>query len=180
MAQGATFPVPWYDTKTFADVSKTLNVLHAHLVKCASCPEDVVEHLQTLKERHPKEKAGKAFGAQKIFFELVWNRLNNHDSNQKGSSDRNNEGKGNNVPTRDTHDPEEVPVQDSSDSLTEQNTPKQSEGGSDLLNVSTSNHLTVGHVAQVLTNDLSTKPVIWKEGCTPDAAESSPKETVAV
>jgi hypothetical protein len=164
-------------------VSKTLNVLHAHLVKCASCPDDVVEHIHTLKERHPKDKAGKAFGAQKIFFELVWNRLNNHDSNQKGSLDRKDEGKGNNVPTRGNHDPEELPLQDASDSpLTERNTPKQSEGGCDLLNVSTSNHLAVGHVAQLLANDLCTKAVIWKEGTgsTPDTAESSSKETVAV
>jgi hypothetical protein len=146
-------------------VSKTLNVLHAHLEKCASCPDDVVAHLQTLKERHPKEKAGKAFGAQKIFFELVWNRLHQNDSNQNGSPDRSNsERKENNVPTRGNHDA-------SNHSLTER-------GGFHLLNVSTSNHLTVGDVAQVLANDLCTKPVIWKEGSSPES--SSTHETVAV
>lgn len=53
--------------KTFADVSKTLNVLHAHLLQCNNCPENVSSVLHDLKKRHQREKACLAFGWQKVF-----------------------------------------------------------------------------------------------------------------
>ena len=63
--------------KTFADASKTINVLHNHILKCSGAPEAVKNQLQQLKEAHQAEKDGMKHGSQKQFFDLVWSRLHN-------------------------------------------------------------------------------------------------------
>lgn len=61
--------------KTFADVSKTMNVLHNHLMRCKCCPEQIKGKLESLKQSHHTDKEAKKFGSQKIFFDIVWSRL---------------------------------------------------------------------------------------------------------
>ena len=75
--------------KTFADVSKTLNVLHGHLIRCKGCPMNAREKIEGLKQLHQKEKDAMAFGSQKIFFDIVWNRLHfvsEEDRRNKGNT----------------------------------------------------------------------------------------------
>jgi len=61
--------------KTMSDTSKTLNVLHSHMLRCKQCPTRVKVGLQTLRLRHDKERSEMRFGSQKAFFVCVWNKL---------------------------------------------------------------------------------------------------------
>ena len=61
--------------KTMSDTSKTLNVLHSHMMKCRKCPDDVRERLVRLRDSHDEERARMKFGSQKAFFVNIWQRL---------------------------------------------------------------------------------------------------------
>jgi len=61
--------------KTMSDTSKTLNVLHSHILRCRHCPLRVKVGLQNLRLRHDEERSKMKFGSQKAFFIGVWNRL---------------------------------------------------------------------------------------------------------
>jgi len=61
--------------KTISDTSKTLNVLHRHLLKCRHCPTEVKDDLNSLRRSHDTERASMMFGCQKAFFFKVWNRI---------------------------------------------------------------------------------------------------------
>ena len=61
--------------KTMSDTSKTLNVLHSHVMRCRKCPEEVKEQLQKYRATHDSERAKLKFGSQKAFFAKIWNRL---------------------------------------------------------------------------------------------------------
>ena len=63
--------------KTFADASKTTNVLHNHILKCSGAPKSVKTKLQSLKDAHHAEKDAMRHGSQKQFFDAVWSRLHN-------------------------------------------------------------------------------------------------------
>lgn len=63
--------------KTFADASKTINVLHNHILKCPGAPESVKTKLQSLKDAHHAEKDTMRHGSQKQFFDVIWSRLHN-------------------------------------------------------------------------------------------------------
>lgn len=61
--------------KTLSDTSKTLNVLHNHMMRCRKCPPDVRETLEKLRGSHDEERAKMKFGSQKAFFARIWERL---------------------------------------------------------------------------------------------------------
>ena len=61
--------------KTLSDTSKTLNVLHNHMMRCRKCPIEVRDSLTKLKSRHDLERARMKFGSQKSFFEKIWGKL---------------------------------------------------------------------------------------------------------
>eukprot|EP00538_Stauroneis_constricta_P000200 CAMPEP_0119571158 /NCGR_PEP_ID=MMETSP1352-20130426/43976_1 /TAXON_ID=265584 /ORGANISM="Stauroneis constricta, Strain CCMP1120" /LENGTH=1016 /DNA_ID=CAMNT_0007620837 /DNA_START=432 /DNA_END=3482 /DNA_ORIENTATION=+ len=61
--------------KTLSDTSKTLNVLHNHMMRCRKCPKDVRDKLDTLRCTHDDERAKMKFGSQKAFFARIWDRL---------------------------------------------------------------------------------------------------------
>lgn len=63
--------------KTFADASKTTNVLHNHILKCPGAPKSVKSKLQSLKDAHHVEKDAMRHGSQKQFFDVIWSRLHN-------------------------------------------------------------------------------------------------------
>jgi len=69
--------------KTLSDTSKTLNVLHNHMMRCRKCPIEVRDSLEKLKSRHDVERARMKFGSQKAFFERIWARL--HDNRLAGA-----------------------------------------------------------------------------------------------
>lgn len=61
--------------KTLSDTSKTLNVLHNHMMRCRKCPSDVRDCLEKLRVHHDDERAKMKFGSQKAFFAKIWARL---------------------------------------------------------------------------------------------------------
>jgi len=61
--------------KTMSDTSKTLDVLHSHMLRCQQCPLRVKVGLQTLRLRHDEERSKMRFGSQKAFFVCIWKRL---------------------------------------------------------------------------------------------------------
>lgn len=61
--------------KTLSDTSKTLNVLHNHMMRCRKCPQDVRDTLEKLRGTHDEERGKMKFGSQKAFFARVWERL---------------------------------------------------------------------------------------------------------
>ena len=61
--------------KTLSDTSKTLNVLHNHMMRCRKCPSEIRETLETLRGTHDEERAKMKFGSQKAFFARIWDRL---------------------------------------------------------------------------------------------------------
>ena len=61
--------------KTMSDASKTLNVLHSHMMRCRKCPSRVKVGLQTLRLGHDEERSKMKFGSQKAFFVNIWKRL---------------------------------------------------------------------------------------------------------
>ena len=63
--------------KTFADASKTINVLHNHILKCSGAPKSIKTRLQKLKDAHHAEKDAMRHGSQKQFFDVIWSRLHN-------------------------------------------------------------------------------------------------------
>lgn len=65
--------------KTLSDTSKTLNVLHNHMMRCRKCPADVKESLEKLRSTHDEERAKMKFGSQKAFFARIWERLHGKD-----------------------------------------------------------------------------------------------------
>lgn len=65
--------------KTLSDTSKTLNVLHNHMMRCRKCPADVKENLEGLRGSHDDERAKMKFGSQKAFFGRIWERLHGKD-----------------------------------------------------------------------------------------------------
>jgi len=68
--------------KTLSDTSKTLNVLHNHMLKCRKCPPDVKNTLEKYRVHHDDERAKMKFGSQKAFFARIWARL--HGDNNPG------------------------------------------------------------------------------------------------
>ena len=71
--------------KTMSDTSKTLNVLHSHVMRCRKCPNEVKEQLQKYRATHDSERAKLKFGSQKAFFAKIWKRLHGeeHDFNHQ-------------------------------------------------------------------------------------------------
>jgi hypothetical protein len=69
--------------KTLSDTSKTLNVLHNHMMRCRKCPADVKESLEKLRNTHDEERAKMKFGSQKAFFARIWSVL--HGADHPGS-----------------------------------------------------------------------------------------------
>jgi hypothetical protein len=65
--------------KTLSDTSKTLNVLHNHMMRCRKCPPEVRETLDKLRKQHDEERAKMKFGSQKAFFARIWDRLHDKD-----------------------------------------------------------------------------------------------------
>jgi hypothetical protein len=65
--------------KTLSDTSKTLNVLHNHMMRCRKCPGEVRETLEKLRGAHDEERAKMKFGSQKAFFARIWERLHGKD-----------------------------------------------------------------------------------------------------
>lgn len=61
--------------KTLSDTSKTLNVLHNHMMRCRKCPTEVRDTLEKLRTTHDEERGKMKFGSQKAFFARVWERL---------------------------------------------------------------------------------------------------------
>lgn len=61
--------------KTLSDTSKTLNVLHNHMMRCRKVPNDIRDSLSTLRKTHDEERAKMKFGSQKAFFARIWDRL---------------------------------------------------------------------------------------------------------
>jgi len=61
--------------KTMSDTSKTLNVLHSHMMRCRKCPSDIRATLDKLRATHDEERAKMKFGSQKAFFTKIWIRL---------------------------------------------------------------------------------------------------------
>lgn len=72
--------------KTMSDTSKTLNVLHCHMMRCRKCPIEVRVQLQTLRMRHDEERAKMKFGSQKAFFTKIWERLHGESPPDKSSN----------------------------------------------------------------------------------------------
>jgi hypothetical protein len=66
--------------KTLSDTSKTLNVLHNHMMRCRKCPPEVRETLDKLRGTHDDERAKMKFGSQKAFFARIWDRLHGKDT----------------------------------------------------------------------------------------------------
>lgn len=69
--------------KTLSDTSKTLNVLHNHMMRCRKCPAEVRESLERLRGTHDEERAKMKFGSQKAFFARIWDRLHGKDAPPK-------------------------------------------------------------------------------------------------
>ncbi len=69
--------------KTLSDTSKTLNVLHNHMMKCRKCPVEVRDTLEKYRVHHDDERSKKKFGSQKAFFARIWNRLHGGNSPSK-------------------------------------------------------------------------------------------------
>lgn len=67
--------------KTLSDTSKTLNVLHNHMMRCRKCPTEVRKTLERLRVTHDEERAKMKFGSQKAFFARIWDRLHFKDPN---------------------------------------------------------------------------------------------------
>lgn len=67
--------------KTLSDTSKTLNVLHNHMMRCRKCPPEVRETLVALRKHHDEQRAKMKFGSQKAFFARIWDRLHFKDPN---------------------------------------------------------------------------------------------------
>ena len=61
--------------KTMSDTSKTLNVLHNHMMRCRKCPREVQLALDTLRMGHDEERSKMKFGSQKAFFVTIWKNL---------------------------------------------------------------------------------------------------------
>lgn len=72
--------------KTFADASKTINVLHNHILKCPEAPKNIKRQLQGLKNAHHAEKDAMRHGSQKQFFDNIWSRLHNTTTSTSPSS----------------------------------------------------------------------------------------------
>jgi len=69
--------------KTLSDTSKTLNVLHNHMMRCRKCPAEVRESLERLRGSHDEERSKMKFGSQKAFFARIWDRLHGKDAPPK-------------------------------------------------------------------------------------------------
>jgi len=74
--------------KTLSDTSKTLNVLHNHMMRCRKCPPDVRETLEKLRGSHDEERAKMKFGSQKAFFARIWDRLHGNKPEQSSGVKR--------------------------------------------------------------------------------------------
>ena len=72
--------------KTLSDTSKTLNVLHNHMIRCRKCPATVRETLEQLRGTHDEERAKMKFGSQKAFFARIWDRLHGNGKTSNRSS----------------------------------------------------------------------------------------------
>lgn len=67
--------------KTLSDTSKTLNVLHNHMMRCRKCPPEIREALARTRKLHDEQRAKMKFGSQKAFFGRIWDRLHLNDPN---------------------------------------------------------------------------------------------------
>ncbi|KAL3944399.1 MAG: hypothetical protein SGBAC_001523 [Bacillariaceae sp.] len=65
--------------KTLSDTSKTLNVLHNHMLRCRKVPAEIRDNLTSLRKTHDEERAKMKFGSQKAFFARIWDRLHYKD-----------------------------------------------------------------------------------------------------
>jgi hypothetical protein len=61
--------------KTMSDTTKTLNILHAHLLNCGKCPTAVKDEANELRKSHEQERTALRFGSQTAFFSKIWCRL---------------------------------------------------------------------------------------------------------
>lgn len=66
--------------KTLSDTSKTLNVLHNHMMRCRKCPVPIRDSLEQLRGTHDEERSKMKFGSQKAFFARIWDRLHGKDA----------------------------------------------------------------------------------------------------
>jgi DNA-directed RNA polymerase subunit RPC12/RpoP len=87
--------------KTLSDTSKTLNVLHNHMMRCRKCPAEIKERLERQRVSHDDERAKMKFGSQKAFFGRIWERL--HGNGGGGFEPRRKGGGKRSVPTGDDH-----------------------------------------------------------------------------
>lgn len=67
--------------KTLSDTSKTLNVLHNHMMRCRKCPPTINHELAKYRKIHDEQRAKMKFGSQKAFFARIWDRLHFKDPN---------------------------------------------------------------------------------------------------
>eukprot|EP00934_Nitzschia_sp_Nitz4_P006842 Nitzschia sp. Nitz4//scaffold62_size106224//66051//68669//NITZ4_004361-RA/size106224-processed-gene-0.56-mRNA-1//-1//CDS//3329555871//6832//frame0 len=67
--------------KTLSDTSKTLNVLHNHMMRCRKCPPEIRDLLANHRKQHDEQRAKMKFGSQKAFFARIWDRLHKKDKN---------------------------------------------------------------------------------------------------
>jgi hypothetical protein len=72
--------------KTLADSSKTLNVIHNHIMRCYVCPIQIREALDKLRYIHDDERSTMDYGYQKQFFQRIWDRLHNTNTNDSNNS----------------------------------------------------------------------------------------------
>ncbi|GKY94244.1 hypothetical protein MPSEU_000390200 [Mayamaea pseudoterrestris] len=86
--------------KTLSDTSKTLNVLHNHMLRCRKCPVETKELLEVLRVSHNGERSKMKFGSQKAFFGRIWKRL--HGKESSGEVKRNKKSVDSGLPTSDT------------------------------------------------------------------------------
>jgi hypothetical protein len=61
--------------KTLGETSKTLNVMHNHIMRCHSCPIQIREALDKLRHIHDEERSRMDCGSQQKFFQRIWDRL---------------------------------------------------------------------------------------------------------
>jgi hypothetical protein len=67
--------------RTMSDASKTLYVLHNHMIRCRRCPPEIRETLSAHRKTHDEQRANMKYGSQRAFFARIWDRLHYQDPN---------------------------------------------------------------------------------------------------
>eukprot|EP00549_Striatella_unipunctata_P007293 CAMPEP_0118720512 /NCGR_PEP_ID=MMETSP0800-20121206/30150_1 /TAXON_ID=210618 ORGANISM="Striatella unipunctata, Strain CCMP2910" /NCGR_SAMPLE_ID=MMETSP0800 /ASSEMBLY_ACC=CAM_ASM_000638 /LENGTH=849 /DNA_ID=CAMNT_0006628157 /DNA_START=179 /DNA_END=2728 /DNA_ORIENTATION=+ len=78
--------------KTLSDTSKTLNVLHNHMMRCRKCPMEVRDQLEHSRTYHDEERSKMKFGSQKAFFAKIWARLHENQDSPPSSPKKDSTG----------------------------------------------------------------------------------------